>query len=387
MKVLFVTHSFPRFDGDSAGSFILRLASALGQHDWQVRVVAPSASGLAASDVIREIEVRRFRYASRARETLAYRGTMAEDVAGSLAGKLTLGAFLVMETAAVRSQVAEWKPDVVHAHWWFPNGLAAATARAFGAVPLVTTCHGTDLRLLKSTPAARPLARYVFSRSASVTCVSSWLAEQAAPLCRSAPVVAPMPVETLLFQPAADRDSNRIVFVGRLSKQKGIESALRALASMRRSIVLDVIGDGPDRAALVALAAQLGISDRVLWRGHVRHSELPALLSRASVLIAPFIDEGLGLVAVEAQLCATPPVGFASGGLTDVIENDVTGLLVAPRDVPALAAAVERIVADATLRERLGSAGRDAALARFSPDAVALRYAQLYRSAMESHAQ
>ena len=352
-----------------------------------MRVIAPSAAGLDRASVIQGIPVRRFRYAPRAYETLAYSGTMADDVANSISAKAALGSFIASETAAVLSQSAAWKPDVIHAHWWFPNGVAASTASRINGIPLVTTSHGSDLRLLQHKSAARPLARYVFRRSARVTCVSSWLAAQAAPLCRTAPVVAPMPVVTSLFQPSGDREANRIIFVGRLSAQKGIETALRALALMKRSIVLEVIGDGPDRAGLIELASGLGLSDRIVWRGHVRHGDLPQLLSRAAALIAPFIDEGLGLVAAEAQLCETPPVGFASGGLTDVIENDVSGVLVAPGDVEALATAVQRIVEDPERRDRLGSAGRVAALARFSPSSVAERYARIYREAVSQDAK
>ncbi|MEO6864852.1 MAG: glycosyltransferase [Gemmatimonadaceae bacterium] len=387
MKVLFVTHSFPRFDGDSAGSFILRLAVGLAERGVEVRVAAPSAAGLPASDVIQGVAVRRFRYAPRSHETLAYRGTMAEDVSRSFAAKVALVSFVIAETAAVRSHISEWRPDVVHAHWWFPNGISAATACRLSGVPLVITSHGSDLRLLQGRPRARPLARYVFRRAARVTCVSTWLARQAVPLSPTTPVVAPMPVAVALFEPTEARDINRIVFVGRLSAQKGIEAAMRALALMRRSIVLDVVGDGPDRAALIELARQLGLSDRILWRGQVRHTVIPALLARASVLVAPFVDEGLGLVAVEAQLCETPPVGFASGGITDVIEDDVTGALVPTGDIAALAAAIEKIVADPDRRERLGRAGRIAALATFSPAAVSARYAQIYTEAAETHAR
>lgn len=384
MKVLFVTHSFPRFAGDAAGSFILRLAVALADQNVDVRVVVPGAPGLDATGTISGIPVRRFRYAPRAYETLAYRGTMAEEVAGSLSGKLALASFALAETAALRSEARNWKPDVVHAHWWFPNGIAASIVTGLCNIPLVTTSHGTDLRLLQTHPAARPLARYVLRRSARVTCVSRWLADQAAAYSASAPIVAPMPVDVSIFAPGTDRDTNRIVFVGRLSAQKGVEIAIRALAQMRSSIVLDIIGEGPDRPALAALAATLGVSDRVLWRGHVRHSEIPALLQRAAVLLAPFTEEGLGLVAAEAQLCETPPVGFASGGLKDVIDSDVTGILVKTGDATALALAVERLLGDPARRDLLGRAGRAAALARFAPAQVAARYAQIYRDAVNS---
>jgi len=307
---------------------------------------------------------------------------MAEDVSRSIMGKIVLGSFIIAETAALRRETASWKPDVIHAHWWFPNGLAAARVARQCGVPLVTTSHGTDLRLLKANSAARPLARYVFRRSARVTCVSQWLARQAAEYSSVAPIVAPMPVATSQFAPSDDRDENRIVFIGRLSAQKGIEAAIRAVALMRRSVVLDVVGDGPDKVSLMELASRLGIAERVLWLGHVPHTSVPGLLARASALVAPFTEEGLGLVAVEAQLCETPPVAFSSGGLTDIVQNEVTGLLVSPGDVDGLAASLERIVSNPALRSRLGVAGRAAALARFTPQAVAEQYAHVYADAI-----
>jgi glycosyltransferase involved in cell wall biosynthesis len=386
VRALFVTHSFPRFDGDAAGSFILRLALALAEQGVTVRVVAPSAPDLARTADVGGIAVHRFRYAPRAHETLAYRGTMADDVAHSVAAKAALASFVVAETGAALSQISAFRPDVIHAHWWFPNGLAASTASRVTGVPLVTTSHGTDLRLLRSAPLARPLARYVFRRSAQVTCVSRWLARQAAPLCRSEPVVAPMPIALGQFAPRMDRDPDRIVFVGRLSAQKGIRAAIAALPLMEPRIALDVIGDGPERAALVQLAAELKVSNRIVWHGHIAHGDVAALLASASALVAPFTDEGLGLVAAEAQLCETPPVAFASGGLSDVIEDGVTGSLVPPGDVRALADALTQILSDPDRRARLGAAGRIAALERFSPTAVAARYAQIYRNAVSGHA-
>ncbi|MDQ2889270.1 MAG: glycosyltransferase [Gemmatimonadota bacterium] len=386
MKALFVTHSYPRFDGDSAGSFIMRLAVALRDQSVDVRVLAPAARGLAASETIAGISVRRFRYAPRSCETLAYRGTMAADVARSPTAQLALASLIGTEAIAVMRAVRTWQPDVVHAHWWFPNGLASVLANKSGAVPVVTTSHGTDLRLLRGKSFARPVARYVFQRSARVTCVSRWLAAQAAPLCRSEPTVAPMPIDVERFNPMGERDANRIVFVGRLSEQKGIRNAIVALASMRRSIELDVVGEGPERGALTELAAALGVSDRIVWHGQVRADTVAALLAGASALIAPFTDEGLGLVAAEAQLCETPPVAYASGGITDMIQDGVTGALVAPGDTTALATAVERIVTDPELRARLGRAGRTSALETFAPAAVAATYARIYREAMDSNA-
>jgi hypothetical protein len=95
VRVLFLTHNFPRHPGDAAGSFLLRLALALRDVDVETRVVAPSGAGLTARDRVGDIEVRRFRYAPRAYETLAYTGNMAADVQRSWSGRMALGGMLL----------------------------------------------------------------------------------------------------------------------------------------------------------------------------------------------------------------------------------------------------------------------------------------------------
>lgn len=386
--MLFVTHSFPRYEGDAAGSFLLRLAQALRDEQVEVTVLAPSGADptgaqLSADETVAGVRVRRFRYAPRTWETLAYTGTMVESVTGSTRGKLALGGLLTAERRAAVRAVRDARADLVHAHWWFPNGIAAVGAARAARVPLVTTSHGTDLRLLEKTGGAAPLARYVFTRSAAVTCVSGWLAGIARPFTRDEPIVAPMPAETDLFVPGGERIAGRLLFVGRLTEQKGIAHAIEALARMREPATLDVVGDGPLADALARLVSRLGIEGRVRFHASVRHEELVDMYRSATALVAPSVGEGLGLVAVEAQLCETPVVAFASGGIVDVVRDDRTGLLVAPGDVDALARALDRIVADGALARRLGATGREAALERFTPDAAARAYAAIYRGALD----
>src|SRR5450759_3996478 len=179
MKVLFLTHSFPRDDGDAAGSFVLRLARALASEDVTVRVVAPSATGLASHESLSGVQVDRFRYAPRRFETLAYGGNMAAQVRDSWSARFTLVGFLGAEfQAGVRAR-REFQPDIVHAHWWFPNGLAATWVARMGRIPLVTTLHGTDVRMARNISVSRPAFRHVMQHSAAVTTVSRWLSEEA----------------------------------------------------------------------------------------------------------------------------------------------------------------------------------------------------------------
>jgi glycosyltransferase involved in cell wall biosynthesis len=384
VRVLFVTHSFPRFRGDAAGAFILRLARALAEGGTEVRVLAPSAPQLANVDTIDGIAVRRFRYAPKKWETLAYTGTMAEQVGDSFRGKAALAGMLSRGALAVRSAAAEFAPDVIHAHWWFPAGLLA-----FGSLsskPLVTTMHGSDVRLARRSVWAPVLFRRVMARSSAVTAVSGYLASEAKSMAPGLDVaVEPMPVNVELFSPltgavAGPRSPDRFLFVGRLNEQKGIALLLEALAASGLGASLDVVGDGDGRAALESRARALGVAARVRWLGAQSQEQLVPLYRAATAVVVPSEGEGLGLVAVEAQLCETPVIAFRSGGLPDVVSDGTTGLLTPPGDISALAAAMDAMLTRDDRGASLGKAGRDAALARFSPNVVASHYASIYES-------
>ena len=384
MNVLFLTHSFPRSEGDAAGSFILRLAVALRAEDVNVRVVAPAGAGLPASEEMEGVSVERFRYAPRRFEKLAYTGNMANDVASSWTARLALVGFLGSDFVhSVRAR-RSFEPELVHAHWWFPNGVVGTWVSGLARIPLVTTLHGTDVRLARKVGVAKPLFGHVLKHSAAVTTVSKWLKEETEALVPGVhPSVAPMPVATNLFGPGSSRDGQRLLFVGRLNDQKGAEHLVHALATMKTPAAsLDIVGDGPNREALKQLAQQLGVASRIRWHGQLSQSELPPLYQRAAAVVIPSIDEGLGLVAVEALLCETPVVAFDSGGLRDVIQHEKTGLLVKPGDRAALASALDNLLARDGRGSQLGRAGRLYALSAFAPESAARRYAEIYRQVL-----
>jgi glycosyltransferase involved in cell wall biosynthesis len=384
MKVLFLTHNFPRKPGDAPGSFVLRLASALRTEGVETTVVAPAAPGFADHDQFDGVPVARFRYAPRRFETLAYGGNMATQVQGSWHARMAMLGFVGAEFRSAVHARREFEPDVVHAHWWFPNGLVGTWLARMANKPLVTTLHGSDVRLARTVAFARPAFRHVLHHSAAVTAVSHWLAsETRAVVSAPEPIVAPMPVATDLFSPGGSRQNDRLLFVGRLNKQKGIEVLLHALSRIpNASASLDVVGDGEDRASLEELAGALAIGQRVRWHGAVPQPALADFYRTATALVVPSVGEGLGLVAVEAQLCATPVVAFASGGLLDVVQHDRTGILVDDVDAGALAAALVSLLERPDRGASLGAAGRLHALATFAPESVARRYADIYRSAI-----
>src|ERR1043166_3432031 len=202
MKVLFVAHSYPRFPRDPVGSFILRLAVALRARDVDVLVIAPTGPEPEASDTYEGIPVHRFRYAPVKRQTLAYTGTMAVQARGSWMGRLSLAGLLGAGVLATRSAARRWPAAVVHAHWWFPGALIALGARPGLGFPVVTTLHGSDLRVAREGSSARRLFRAVARRSTALTTVSAWLAREARQLAPElTPLVEPMPVAAGLFHP------------------------------------------------------------------------------------------------------------------------------------------------------------------------------------------
>ncbi len=387
MNVLFLTHSFPRSPGDAAGSFILRLAVALRSEDVNVRVVAPAAPNVPEADEIEGVRVERFRYAPRRYERLAYTGNMANDVASSWTAKLALVGFLGSDFARAVRVRRNFEPDLLHAHWWFPNGVVGTWVAGLAHIPLVTTLHGTDVRLARTVGVARPLFSHVLKHSAAVTTVSRWLKDETESLVPGVkPMVAPMPVSTDLFEPAEARDGARLLFVGRLNEQKGVDHLLHAAAAMKRPAQLDVVGDGPARGALQNLARELGVDSRITWHGQVPQTALPGFYQRAAATVVPSVDEGLGLVAVEALLCETPVVAFDSGGLRDVIQHQKTGVLVKAGDRAALAKALDDLLASDGAGRQLGRAGRLYALSAFAPESAARRYAEIYKQVLGANA-
>jgi glycosyltransferase involved in cell wall biosynthesis len=385
LRVVFLAHAFPRTADDVTGGFLLRLATALRAEGVEVAAVAPAAEGLAAAERLDGIPVRRYRYAPARAQRLAYAGEMHRRAASPSGAAALAG---LVGAGALAARRAARKADLVHAHWWFPAGVQALAART--GLPLVTTVHGTDVRLARSRPAARAACARVLRSSARVTAVSGWLADQVAgfaPDLAGRVAVAPMPVDDLAFSPGpAGRPRDELLFVGRLDRQKGADLALQALARLTgpaAALPLRLVGGGPDEPALRRLAGELGVAGRVRWDGQLPQAELADRYRQAAVLVVPGRDEGLGLVAVEAQLCGAPVVAAASGGLLDVVADGQTGRTFAPGRADALARAVEAVLADPEGAARMAAAARDRAAARFGTAAAARRYAAVYAEALE----
>ena len=377
-------HSFPRGEGDLAGSFIWRLCEALIDRGHQVSVVAPADRGDTGEPMLGKVRVRRFRYASPSHETIAYQGTM-HRLAASPFGAVAFFGMLKAMSRTVAEEVKASSANIIHAHWWVPAGYAVRKAERAGR-PYVVTLHGTDVALARKYRIARSLMRTVLKDASAVTAVSSYLANEAATTLgvpASNIPLTPMPL-ALGVSPDPDAARAGVVFVGRLTKQKGVSTLLDALAILKREgkpLDLTIVGDGPERPPLKAQAIALGL--QVTFTGFVAPEAVATYLRDKRVFVLPAVDEGLGLVVAEALTQGVPVVATRSGGIPDLLYDPDAGMLV-PTDNPAsLASAIREVVSEPRYLVGAMRAGR--ALAdRLSAEKVAEKFEGIYAKARGS---
>lgn len=383
MRVLHLASSFPRHPLDHNAPWLLDLLRAQAAAGVSVAVLAPHDRGLPLRERWGDVEVVRFRYAPGPWEKLAYRGGLLA-AAASAGGRALVPGLLAAFAAATAREVRRLRPDVVHAHWWLPGGMAAAVALGHRH-PLVVTLHGSDVHLA-SQRAWRPLCRAVLSRALVVLAASDWLAEEATGLLGLPPGrvgVGRMPVarrepgEGAATSPGAPPSPLRLVAVGRLVHEKGFDVLLDALGLLVGTGVdarLEIVGEGPLAASLRERAAHLG--ERVRWLAPMPRGDLARHMAGAAAVVVPSRREGLGLVALEALAAGCPVVASRVGGLHEIVADGADGALVAPDDPPALAAALRRLPLPPP---------RGAALARHSPETVASAHVSAYHEAIQRH--
>jgi glycosyltransferase involved in cell wall biosynthesis len=334
VKVLVLTTSYPRRADDVAGVFVRDAVEHLREAGLEVRVVSPAS----------------FRHFG-----LAYRHGIAGNLRRRPWTALLLPLFLLSYSAASRRAARD--VDLVHAHW-LPSALPALATRK----PFVVQLWGTDVELARR---ARWVARRLLRRARLVLCPSPYLAGDARALgARSVRVVPPgVDVPADVSDP---EEPPHVLYVGRLSEEKGVPDLLRATSGLPRVIV----GDGPLRD---------GVPEAV---GFVAPRELGPFYERAAVVACPSRREGYGVVAREAMAYGRPVVASAVGGLRDAVEERVTGLLVPPGDTTALRGAIERLLGDDELRQRLGAAAREKAREELSWEASTKATIEAYRTAL-----
>lgn len=382
MRVIFLTHNYPRYPGDLPGGFLHTLATAIRATGVDLRVVAPADRGRGGREELEGIPVRRVRYAPAAWETLAYAGQFARSVAGPRGVMALAGLWRALARGARAEALGAPGQSVVHAHWWFPAGAAAPRE-----LPRVVTLHGTDGRLLQGSGLARWLGKRVLARAEVVTTVSGPLAGIVkAATGRVVPPEAIQPLPARLEGFRRSGGGGGVVSVSRFTPQKRLGLLVEAMAHLRdagREIPLTLAGDGEDRERVEQLVAERGLGSLVRFSGTLPPSGVADLLGTADLFVVPARAEGYGLAAAEALISGVPVVACRDGGgLVDVVPDSGGGRLVEP-DPAHLATAMTELLTDPSapaaawrsgqlLRERLAPAEAAARAVRWYEQALAL---------------
>jgi len=391
--VLVVTSTLPRWQDDTEPRFVLDLCLALASR-YRIIVLAPHCRGAAMQERIGDVEILRFRYFAEGGERLAYDGGMLPKLRRQPWLWALVPFFMAALVVAIARILRREPVAVVHAHWLVPQGLAARVARllAFRPVPLVCTAHGADVFGLRGA-FARALQRWVGAGCARVGAVSEALADELVRrgIARERIRLLPMGIDVPQpAPPASQRDPRLIAFAGRLVEKKGVGVLLQAFSQLRTRVPglrLCIAGGGPELERHRREAAALGVDAATSFLGPVSHDQVQDLFSRAAVAVMPSLTaadgdaEGLGLVMIEAMAARCPVITSDLPVVRGVIRPEETGLTFPERDAPALAAALERVLADAALAARLGDRGRREVEGRFSWQAVAASHAAAYGDA------
>ena len=380
-RVVMVASSYPRFAGDSVGSFMEPIAQGIAARGHEVHVVAPWHPKWNRPKIDRGVHFHLFHYAPiEALNTFGYAEGMRADV------RLRASAVAVAPLAVLAGwfkalRVAQKKrATIVHAHWVIPGGVIGAAAA--GSVPLVISLHGSDVFVAERHRIARLAARRAFSRACWVTACSDDLRSRATALGADAArsTVVPYGVDSQRFRPDTNlrergrallgiADNVPLVFaVGRLVRKKGFEYLIDAAAMLHAQqphLRVAIAGNGDLDASLRARAQTAGVGERVQFLGVVSHDDVPALLAAADVAVAPSVHDDAGNVdglpntVMEIMASGAPLVATPAGGIGAVATDRVTARLVAERDVRALARAIDELLRDRAAATLIGRQARE----------------------------
>lgn len=382
MRILVASHNYPRFRGDPAGFYVRQLALGFQQRGHDVLVVVPHVAGTAEKELEDGVSVLRFRYAPDSMEQVGYRG---EARPSRILAAPFLPCYLLAFRSALRRAVRDFQPDILHAHWWLPAGRLVSRLGA----PFLVTSHGSDVRLMERSGALRRSARGVALRARSWTAASRFLArdiERQLDLAGESVAVTPMPIDLAEFeagQATPKATPPRILFAGNLLESKGVDILIEAVAILRdrkRPCTLRILGQGPFEAALKDRIRQHHLDEIVKIDPFVPRSAMPAEYGATTVTVLPTRGqaEGLGLVLVEALVAGSAVVGTPAGGIPEVVLDHQTGLIVPDGDPNALADALDTLLTDVALRQRLVAGGQEHVRQLYSVDAAVNRFLSLF---------
>jgi glycosyltransferase involved in cell wall biosynthesis len=391
MKILFVATAYKRYAHDVITPWMVELIQRLRTQKIDVTVFTSSHRGL-KNQVLDGVPIFRFRYFIKRFERLTHEENTVDRLGRGPWYVLLSMMYIICGSIAIYKLTRSQHFDIVHINWPFPHIIFGIIARYFGRARIFVTFYGLEIRWLKKK--FKFLARWfslLINRADIITAISHHTARELNDVTkRSIPII---PFSTPIQEKPGNITDNKIIlFVGRSVERKGVNYLIKAYGQIQEKIPhkLVIVGDGPERAKWEELARTIDMKNRIVLTGWISNDELSTLYSTCSFFVLPAVydkhgdTEGLGVVLIEAMSCCKPVIASGVGGITDVVEHGINGILVPAGDISALSNAIMKLVEDDHLRRKMGRKAKEIVDEKFNWDTIVHRVIRLYETTKES---
>jgi len=415
IRLLSLTHTYPRFPGDTNGPFVKFLMDELTARGHEVQVLTAwdpelrEAPGDSADRPRGEAPLAAYRYAPLDRwHLLGYSRTIEADVRIRSVMLLLAPLMIARGTWRLWRLARRFKPDLIQAHWFLPNGFMASLVSRLTGVPVVATLHGSDVFVAEKGFPYSWMTRFTLRSIALLTSCSPELRDRICELGfpRERSGVVPYAADPAMVDRPADPRATRLLrealcpagegpllfALGRLVYKKGFEYLLRAMPEILCELPgarLVIAGEGDLREKLGALARELGMAERVAFPGRLLRDRIQAHMAACDIFLMPSVRDaagnidGLPNVILEAMAAGKPVIASRVAGIPLAVVDGENGRLVPEKDSGAIAAAVLEAAADP---RRLAAWGRDSRRRieeELNWPRIAARYEALLRRVLE----
>jgi glycosyltransferase involved in cell wall biosynthesis len=391
MKIGVITSAYPEFRDDPHGIFVHRLMREIRQQGHEVHILAPYTGG-ETKYILDEVNIEKFNYFyPKKYQRLAGRSGMIDNVKEGFFVKFQFLTFIFFN--AINSCRKLKDMDIIHVQRPIPNGLGALFLKIFYKIQYINTIHGEEVYLSKkyhTTPILKLLVNQSFKTSTNSSATLKSCLDSG--LKREKLEVIPFGVDTNFFKPMNIKkaeDIFQILTVGYLIERKGFKYLIKSIKEVLKehnNVRLKIVGSGPLEKKIKKLIKELKLEKNIEIIQNVSDDKLLELYNSSDLFVLPSIvdsqgnTEGLGVVLLEAMACKLPVIGSNIGGITDIIQDHRTGLLVHQKDIFDLSKAITCLIKDINLRKKLAINGYNHVRVNFSWEKIAESYLKVYKS-------
>ncbi|HDQ15548.1 MAG TPA: glycosyltransferase family 4 protein [Bacteroidetes bacterium] len=284
----------------------------------------------------------------------------------------------------VKKAIADYKPDIVHAHYASSYGLLGALS---GFHPFYLSVWGSDVLLFPSNPINKSIIKFNFKKADKIIVSSKILKEESQRYTKKEISIIPFGVDTSIFKPSYKEKSDIIIIgtVKSLEKVYGIDLLIKAFSILvkkmpQTKIEMHIIGEGSEKASLEKMTKELGVDKQTRFLGTFSQQDLVKKMHDFDIGVFLSRSESFGVAILEVSACGIPVVVSAVGGLKEVVEDDKTGFWVETENPEAAAEKMKLLMKDKKLREQMGKKAREKVIKEYNLKDTEKEIVNLYES-------